>query len=144
MVLGGKTARVEREKFARGLHLFYAGDAELKAEIDSNAISQEWLNVLAREALSAERVAATDLQLVPAGGTSNADRHAASAIDLVNAVCRKGRDQAGWTLRNLIFENRHGFFRECNQAADVVTRQTCTGSPFKICSDTVPILRRRR
>ena len=35
MVLGGKTARVEREKFARGLHLFYAGDAELKAEIDS-------------------------------------------------------------------------------------------------------------
>ena len=59
MVLGGKTARVEREKFARVLHLFYAGDAELKAEIDSNAISQEWLNVLAREALSAERVAAT-------------------------------------------------------------------------------------
>ena len=79
MVLGGKTARVEREKFARVLHLFYAGDAELKAEIDSNAISQEWLNVLAREALSAERVAATDLQLVPAGGTSNADLHAASA-----------------------------------------------------------------
>lgn len=79
MVLGGKTAWVEREKFARVLHLFYAGDAELKAEIDSNAISQEWLNVLAKEALSAERVAATDLQLVPAGGTSNADRHAASA-----------------------------------------------------------------
>jgi hypothetical protein len=67
---------VEREKFARVLHLFYAGDAELKAEIDSNAISQEWL---AREALSAEIVAATDHQLVPAGGTSNADRHAASA-----------------------------------------------------------------
>ena len=76
MVLGGITARVEREKFARVLHLFYAGDAELKAEIDSNAISQEWL---AREALSAEIVAATDHQLVPAGGTSNADRHAASA-----------------------------------------------------------------
>ena len=74
MVLGGITARVEREKFARVLHLFYAGDAELKAEIDSNAISQEWL---AREALSAEIVAATDHQLVPAGGTSNADRHAA-------------------------------------------------------------------
>ena len=78
MVLEGKTARVERGKFARVLHLFYAGDAELKAEIDSNANSQEWLNVLAREALSAERVAATDLQLVPAGGTSNADRQAAS------------------------------------------------------------------
>ena len=78
MVLEGKTARVERGKFARVLHLFYAGDAELKAEIDSNANSQEWLNVLAREALSAERVAATDLQLVPAGGTSNAGRQAAS------------------------------------------------------------------
>jgi hypothetical protein len=40
MLLEGKTARVEREKFARVLHLYYAGDAELKAEIDSNANSQ--------------------------------------------------------------------------------------------------------
>jgi hypothetical protein len=74
MLLGGKTARVEREKFARVLFLYYAGDAELKSKINDNADSQKWINIPAREALKAERAqaAATELQLVPAGTWSGA------------------------------------------------------------------------
>ncbi len=59
---------IEREKFARVLYLFYAGDAELKTKIEDNAESKHWINILAREALKSERAAATDLQLVLAGG----------------------------------------------------------------------------
>ena len=64
---------IEREKFARVLYLFYAGDAELKSKIDDNAESKMWINILAREALKSERTAATDLQLVLAGGGSATD-----------------------------------------------------------------------
>ena len=39
MLLGGKKAMIEREKFARVLYLFYAGDAELKTKIEDNAES---------------------------------------------------------------------------------------------------------
>ena len=64
---------IEREKFARVLYLFYAGDAELKSKIEDNADSKLWINILAREALMSERAAVTDLQLVLAGGGSAAD-----------------------------------------------------------------------
>jgi hypothetical protein len=73
MLLGGRNAMIEREKFARVLYLFYAGDAELKSKIDDNAESKMWINILAREALKSERTAATDLQLVLAGGGSATD-----------------------------------------------------------------------
>jgi hypothetical protein len=73
MLLGGKKAMIEREKFARVLYLFYAGDAELKTKIEDNAESKLWINILAREALKSERAAATDLQLVLAGGVPAAD-----------------------------------------------------------------------
>ena len=73
MLLGGKKAMIEREKFARVLYLFYAGDAELKTKIEDNAESKHWINILAREALKSERAAATDLQLILAGGVPAAD-----------------------------------------------------------------------
>jgi hypothetical protein len=82
MLLGGRNAMIEREKFARVLHLFYAGDAELKRKIDDNADSKMWINILAREALKSERTAATDLQLVLAAaaeGRSTADSLAGTA-----------------------------------------------------------------
>jgi hypothetical protein len=82
MLLGGRNATIEREKFARVLYLFYAGDAELKRKIDDNADSKMWINILAREALKSERTAATDLQLVLAAaaeGRSTADFLAGTA-----------------------------------------------------------------
>ena len=57
MLLPGKLAQVNRGKFARILHHYYAGSAELKAHIDRNAASLELLHMLAREALTDERAA---------------------------------------------------------------------------------------
>jgi hypothetical protein len=61
MLLPGKLAQAHRSKFAQTLCQYYAGDAKLKAEIDRNAGSSEWLHVLAREALAAERLRSAEL-----------------------------------------------------------------------------------
>jgi hypothetical protein len=64
MLLPGKLAKANRSKFAQTLYQYYAGDAKLvklKAEIDRNAGSSEWLHVLAREALAAERLRSAEL-----------------------------------------------------------------------------------
>lgn len=61
MLLPGKLAQANRSKFAQTLYQYYAGDAKLKAEIDRNAGSSEWIHVLAREALAAERLGSAEL-----------------------------------------------------------------------------------
>ena len=57
MLLPGKLAQVNRQKFAQILHQYYAGTAELKAQIDRNASSPDLLHILAREALATDRAA---------------------------------------------------------------------------------------
>ena len=61
MLLPGRLAQANRSKFAQTLYQYYAGDAKLKAEIDRNAGSSEWIHVLAREALAAERLGSAEL-----------------------------------------------------------------------------------
>jgi hypothetical protein len=55
MLLPGKNAKDGRAKFARVLHKYIAGDPDLRAELEKNAQSQHWLNVLARKTLEVER-----------------------------------------------------------------------------------------
>lgn len=57
MLLPGNFAQVNRQKFAQILHQYYAGSAELKAQIDRNAASHDLLHILAREALATDRAA---------------------------------------------------------------------------------------
>ena len=68
MLLPGKKAQANREEFARILYRYYACDNALKAEIDRNATSSEWLHFLARQALAAEPAADSELGQEHASG----------------------------------------------------------------------------
>jgi hypothetical protein len=81
-----------RQEFARILHAFYAGDSEICQELRDNVDSSNLINVLAREALKADRAAAAG-QPNDNSSTSGNRRGGDAALTLAEAL--HGRGEVG-------------------------------------------------